>query len=221
MADAALHRHDLVRVDPAAWVAVLASRPELATIEVLIDWAEAGRPLVVRRRLQGDPDGQVALGLPLPPGCGTRRVAVTVDHAAILSVGRPPFLRAIAASAPSDWTPTVEALLRLGEAAGIEPRVFGSLAWAALTGLDYLRPESDLDLLWPIGWGQDVSGLLQGLRGIETAAPVRLDGEIVCPEGRGVNWRELASGAPEVLAKGLIGVELLPASRFTQARVAA
>jgi phosphoribosyl-dephospho-CoA transferase len=209
-----LRRHDLVQVDPAAWAAVLAARPDLGALAILTGWAQAGRPLVARRRSADDPDGQLALGLPLPPALGKRRIAVTLDPAAIVRVERFPLLRSITHGVPPAWRPATTALLRLAAAVGIEPLVFGSLAWSALTGLDYLGPASDLDLLWPIDWAQGVSGLLDGLRSIAPSAPMRLDGEILDPEGRGVDWRELASGAPEVQGKTLAGVELIPGKSF-------
>lgn len=221
MADAALRRHDLVRVDPAAWAALLAGRPDLAEVDGLAVWAKRRHPLVVRRRTVLDPAGQVALGLPLPPNLGKRRIALATERSAILEVCRFPALRAIVGAAPASWQSTVEAVLRLAGTVGIEPLVFGSLAWSVLTGLDYLGTDSDLDLLWPIGWGQDVSDLLEGLQRMESAAPVRLDGEILDPQGRGVNWRELAAGAPEILVKSLASVELVPARHFACSRAAA
>ena len=221
MRDIGLRRHDLVHVDPAAWARVLAGRPEFRAIEVVSGWAEAGHPLVARRRTENDPEGRVALGLPLPPNLGKRRIAVTVEPADILRVSRCPALRAAAGFAPATWHPTLEELLRLAATVGIEPLVFGSLAWAALTRLDYLGPTSDLDLLWRLGLNQDASGLLDGLRRIALDAPMRLDGEVIDPEDRGANWRELASGNAEVLVKGLTAVELIPARCFVRARVAA
>ncbi len=218
MADLVLRRHDLVRVDPAAWAAMLAGRPDLVGIDLLPGWAEAGHPLVVRRRNMDDGPGQVALGLPLPPRLGKRRIAVALDPAAIRNVGRFPQLRTAADWAPSCWGPMIDGLLGLGDAVGIEPLVFGSLAWVALTGLDYLGPDSDLDLLWPIGWGQDVSSLIEGLALIQSQTPVRIDGEILDPDGRGADWHELASGVPELLVKGNLAVELLAAQSFGQAR---
>ena len=102
----------------------------------------------------------------------------------------------------------------LGAAHRVTPRVFGSLAWAALTGLDYLGPASDLDLLWPVLPPPRMAALLAALGGIETRAPMRLDGEVLLPDGSGANWREIQAGAAEILVKRAGGVALLPRADF-------
>jgi phosphoribosyl-dephospho-CoA transferase len=57
---------------------------------------------------------------------------------------------------------------------------------------------------------------LQALARIEGRAPMRLDGEIVLPDGAGIHWRELLA-APEggtVLCKGRESLALRPAASF-------
>jgi phosphoribosyl-dephospho-CoA transferase len=90
--------------------------------------------------------------------------------------------------------------------------VFGSLLWQHLTGLPYLSGTSDLDLLWPVAGAVDAR-LLPALAALDADAPMRLDGEIVLPDGRGVNWRELHAAAPDeaVLAKQRDGLALCAA----------
>ena len=83
----------------------------------------------------------------------------------------------------------------------VEARVFGSLAWRALTGLDYLTDRSDLDLLLHVHRDTDIHRLTAELAGIEAAAPMRLDGELVRDDGAAVNWREFHAGAREILVK--------------------
>ncbi len=63
----AFARHDLVAAAPAAWDALLAGRRDLDGVPHLPGWAKAGRPLIVRRRVPGEGDDLVPLGLPLPP----------------------------------------------------------------------------------------------------------------------------------------------------------
>ena len=50
--------------------------------------------------------------------------------------------------APSAWQPALAELDAAATDIGIELRVFGSLAWQALSGIRYLTPQSDIDLLW-------------------------------------------------------------------------
>ena len=92
---------------------------------------------------------------------------------------------------------------------GVEARAFGALAWSSLTGLEYLSPTSDLDLLIAAHEDTDVAALLDGLARIEAGAPMRLDGEII-RSGLAANWRELYAGADEVLVKTIDGVFMRP-----------
>lgn len=115
----------------------------------------------------------------------------------------------------------LEALLALGAEHHATPRVFGSLGWTALTGLDYLGPASDLDLLWPVLPPVRMEALLAALARIEARAPMRLDGEVLLPDGSGANWRELQAGGAEILVKGTGDVALHPRAAFLGAAEAA
>ncbi len=134
-----LRRHDLLRPDPAAWDAMLRHRPGLAEVPLVAEWAQLGRPVIVRRRLPDDGAGDV--------------------HA---------------------------------------------------TGLSYLTSRSDLHLLWPAAHEAAAASLVQALIRLDAAAPVRLDGELVLPDGAGVQWREFiqADGpTATLLVKTMNGVE--------------
>jgi phosphoribosyl-dephospho-CoA transferase len=196
-------RHDLVTADPGAWGDLLAGRRDLDGLPHLAGWARAGRPLIVRRRVPGEGAERVPLGLPLPPIDGKRRIGLSLP-AGVLSPVVAPSLAETASVAPTDWQPTLAALLTLADDHGLTPRPFGALLWQAVTGLTYLAAGSDLDLLWPCQ-GPASASLLDGLAQIDAGAPMRLDGEILLPDGGGVQWRELHE-APEggtVLAKYL------------------
>ncbi|GEP05743.1 phosphoribosyl-dephospho-CoA transferase [Methylobacterium oxalidis] len=198
-------------VEPAAWEAALAARPDLACVPQLGAWAGRGFPVIVRRRHPGEDAGTVPAGLPLPPRDGKRRIGLALPPGAVRPRA-PVTLAEGAAAAPEAWRPALDALLALGVRHGLAPRLFGGLLWQALTGLPYLSAGSDLDLLWPVA-GPVPPDLLGGLAAIEAGAPMRLDGEILLPDGSGVNWRELTAAEPggTVLAKRLDGVDLRPA----------
>jgi phosphoribosyl-dephospho-CoA transferase len=105
-------------------------------------------------------------------------------------------------------------LVTLGAEHGVEPAAFGSLMWQHQTGLRYLSSQSDLDVLWPVSANCEMHSLLLGIAKIEQASPVCIDGEIVFPDGRAVNWRELLDAlrgdAPaEVLVKSMDRVALV------------
>jgi phosphoribosyl-dephospho-CoA transferase len=121
-------------------------------------------------------------------------------------------LRDAARTAPTEWQEVVAALLALGDAIKVTPRVFGALLWQHTTGLPYLRAQSDLDLLWLISDERTALSLVERLLRLDAASPVRLDGELELPDGAGVNWRELAQTRAdpddELLVKTMDGVEV-------------
>ena len=208
-----LRRHDLLRPGPAAWDAMLQTRPDLADVPLLADWARLGRPVIVRRRLPCDAADDVPAAVPLPPSLGKQRIALGFPPGAGLAALPPVRLRDAAAAAPAAWRPVIASLVTAGEDAGHEPCVFGALLWQHVTGLAYLGTRSDLDLLWHVPDEPVAARLTRTLTRLDTAGPVRLDGELVLPDGAGVNWREFAQAegtAATVLAKTMDGVDARP-----------
>jgi phosphoribosyl-dephospho-CoA transferase len=214
--DDALRRHDLVFVSPAAWRALLESHPDLAQEPLVAGWADRGWPLIVRRVVPGEAKG-LPLGLPLPPSDGKRRRAFVMQPGDVIATAPPPLLSAAVDAAPPAWRPTMERLVDLAAAYDGEARVFGSLAWRLLTGLDYLTTRSDLDILLPLPPAGDVTRLTVELAALEIAAPMQLDGELVRSDGAAVNWRELHDGSQEVLVKTIRDVALASARQFLDA----
>ena len=192
---------------------MLAARDDLAVEPLVARWAEEGWPAIRRRAIPGEPSG-MALGMPLPPFAGKRRLAFVVQTDDVVSIARPPSLHVASGSAPSSWRSTLERLDELSLRHAVGARVFGSLAWQTLTGLDYVTRHSDLDLLLDIDRDTDLDRLTADLATIEATAPIRLDGELMRPDGAAVNWRELHSGADEVLVKRIDGVGLLDRRAF-------
>ena len=207
--DGAPRRHDLVFVSAAAWRTLLESRGDLAGEPLIAGWVDRGWPLIVRRMMPGEAPG-LALGLPLPPSHGKRRLALGLPRDALVSCAPPPLLREAMGAAPLAWQPTLERLIALSA----DVRVYGSLAWQFLTGLDYLTARSDLYMLLPMPRPAEALRLIAGLAALEQAAPMRLDGELVRSDGAGVNWRELHEGAAEVLVKTTHDALLQETHRF-------
>ena len=101
------------------------------------------------------------------------------------------------------------------------------MLWEHLTGLPYLSPQSDLDVLWPVPADCDVPSVVAGIAQVQREAPLRIDGEVVFPDGSAVNWRELwnvhriahwAEDRATVLAKTMEGVRLLDIASLPGAR---
>ncbi|MBB6254560.1 malonate decarboxylase holo-[acyl-carrier-protein] synthase [Nitrospirillum iridis] len=198
---AAPRRHDLAHLSPDAWRSQVTG-----LVEDVFDWADLGRPVIFRQRLCADPEGSVPLGLPLPPGMGRKRLSLSCPAGAVTRVTPPPLVRDARPVAPAPWQPAIDALLEA------EPscRCFGSLAWQHLTGLSYLTPTSDLDLLIPCSSRTDAIRKTGMLGEIAAQAPMRLDAELVSPAGAAVQWREWLSDAPQLLVKTLAGPVLVP-----------
>jgi phosphoribosyl-dephospho-CoA transferase len=211
----AWQRHDLLHVAPRAWAAALAAH-SLDEVPLLPQWADRGWPVIVRRRMESEAQDVVPIGVPLPPAAGKSRIALNIPQAAVIARAAPTSLRTVAHKAAPAWQPTIAALVALGERHGIEPAAFGSLLWEHHTGLTYLSPTSDLDVVWLAQADCNIANLLSGIAQIERVAPVRIDGEIVFPQGAAANWRELhkalgEDGPAELLVKTMGGVRAVDA----------
>jgi phosphoribosyl-dephospho-CoA transferase len=212
-----VRRHDLVFVSQNGWRTIFAGRADLASDPLIARWAGEGWPTIMRRALLNEMSG-LPLGLPLPPSAGKRRVSLLSEQEDVVSVTRPPLLDDAMTCAPRSWCATLYGLGELSKRHAIDVRVFGSLAWRTLTGLDYVTDRSDLDLLFDIRPGTDLDRLTAELAALETAAPMRLDGELMREDGPAVNWREFHEGAAQVLAKNLDGIDLVDRYCFASGR---
>ncbi|HEX3983447.1 MAG TPA: malonate decarboxylase holo-[acyl-carrier-protein] synthase [Acidisoma sp.] len=206
-------RHDLLIVDPEMWPSVLARLPAHDEMDMLPEWAKLGRPVIVRRRFPGESEEDLPVGVQLPRSAGQRRVALRLPRDAVISRLERPDIAAAIPDAPAAWHPTLTALLAVPALA--EPaRVFGSLLWQCVTGLPYLREQSDLDLTFPCAG--DPFPVATAIAAIDLTAHPRIDGELLLADGSACHWREVADeGVREVLLKTDHGVELRPRSALT------
>jgi phosphoribosyl-dephospho-CoA transferase len=154
-------------------------------------WLAADRPLVVARQPCGEIfSDTVATGLALPPVPGKRRIALTVAAYDIVRHTPPLLLADAIAHAPAAWQSALAELDMAAININIELRVFGSLAWQALSGLPYLTPYSDIDLLWhPLSHTQLKQGIAMLARW-EQSSGLRADGEVMFGRISAVSWRE-------------------------------
>jgi phosphoribosyl-dephospho-CoA transferase len=190
-------------------------------------WRSAALPAVARRAEGGAAapaeTAWLALSPPPDPASASKpRIGFHVARSHVLRIGPPLKLDAALQAAPAAWQATLQALAAQAIGMGLRFHVFGSLAWQALTGLQYMTDQSDIDLLW---YPRSRRELDAGLQLLARFAPdLPLDGEIVFPDGNGVAWKEwLQAGAetafpaasratprsPRVLAKAPQSVRLL------------
>lgn len=169
-------RHAFVRLAENAW---RDATPEGGDIEVLQEWTARGRPLIIRRPCVSDDGQEVFLGLALP---GKRRMAFRVPVESVCTVELPPV-----------WT---------GEefdCAGRVFRLYGSRAWETLTGLSYVTPESDLDLLVDIESPAEWESFLSS--DFQLPEPPRVDLEVIFQADASFSWREYLGPADDILIK--------------------
>ncbi len=212
-ADPVPQRHALVTVASEPWRRLVDSRGDLSEEPLIVAWADRGWPLIARRPDIGESDG-LACGLPLPPSLGKRRIAVVLQHADVVATRPPPRLDECRSAAPASWSNAIESVSALAAIHGGPARVFGSLAWQWLTGLPYLSATSDLDILLSCAARNDIDHQTAGLAAIEANAPMRIDGELVRPDGAAVNWREMHSGVQEIIVKTASGVTMVRRDLF-------
>jgi phosphoribosyl-dephospho-CoA transferase len=203
-------RHDLAWLTAAGWRQLLADTPSGSAAHAAIArWAAADWPLVARRQ-DAAAGALLCLGLAAPPdpasGAKLRLpLQVPAQHIARRSAPLP--LAAVAEALPVRWQSPFARLC--AACAGLDLRVFGSLAMQALTGQVYLRAGSDIDLLFRPRSSAELeagSALLAAF-----LATLPLDGEIVFPSGQAVAWKEWVGGAAReerVLVKSPAGVRL-------------
>ncbi|UUX96945.1 malonate decarboxylase holo-[acyl-carrier-protein] synthase [Aquabacterium sp. J223] len=204
-----LQRHRLVWLSAAAW-ARWHDRAPAAERPLLDAWRDADRPLVVARPTQPLPAGALALGLPAPARFDRRRVALVAQRDEVVRAGHFPSLHEVAMA--QAWTGAAALAQQLSLCARV--RVYGSHGWQHLTGERYVHPGSDLDLLVELAHADQAPAVIDGLQAADL--PMRLDGELVLPDGRAVPWREWAAllqgRVAQVLVKSMHGVSLCDAT---------
>jgi phosphoribosyl-dephospho-CoA transferase len=206
-------RHTLIWIRPESRVQAAAQITDDAIHAHVAAWLAADRPLVAARQPDDLAPDIISTGLALPPAQGKRRIALSVA-ANVISRSRPPLLLADAlAHAPAEWQPALGELDVAAAGIDLELRVFGSLAWQALSGLPYLTPQSDIDLLWH---PRSHAKLQQGIALLarwEHDSGLRADGEVLFGDGNAVSWREWATlksgGDQRVLVKRASSAELV------------
>ncbi|WP_188564233.1 malonate decarboxylase holo-[acyl-carrier-protein] synthase [Undibacterium terreum] len=208
-----LQRHDLVYLSGDGWQQ-LAMRASEADLPVIRRWQGADWPVIVRRheasqREEGSlaPDHKISLGLALPPDPidgSKRRMALSIGAQHVARRQRPLSLLDAAPSAPERWREALALLDAAAKERGFCLQVFGSLAMQRLTGMQYLTPRSDIDILFRPDSSEQLQAGLDLLADLSNRLP--LDGEVIFPGEQAVSWKEVAAG---IAATGVNGTRVL------------
>lgn len=213
-----LLRHHLVWIDPDATPWPTADDNDESARVAVAWWMDAGWPFVVRRQTSPGWPEVLSLGMALPPGAGKRRISLEVEARSVAAWGMPPNLEFSIPLLPAERRPALRRLRTSAQAIGLELALYGSCGLEALTGMTYLAPTSDIDLLFRPADVSQLDRALALLSSWEQKEGWRADGEILLLEQSGeelgVSWREwLATerkcrGKKTVLAKALRSVGL-------------
>jgi phosphoribosyl-dephospho-CoA transferase len=209
-----LPRHTLVWPTSAGWTRIRCDDTADEACAAYAQWFTRDWPLVVRRPHADErcDATELALGLPLPPAQGKRRLNIRLAASDVARHSTPLALAHVVHALPREWQRAVSSLLHDAGASRIRFQVFGSAAWQAITGLVYMHDASDLDLLFHPRQADEIDAMLALLDCWERTHALRADGEIVFPDGAAVSWREWrnAPQAAQVLVKHLDYATLLP-----------
>jgi phosphoribosyl-dephospho-CoA transferase len=209
---APLTRHTLVWIASSQRQRMLAHAQDEASRNALRRWFAADWPLIVRRPDLNASAHTIALGLPLPPRQGRRRLGFEV-HACAVERSSPPITVAEAApKLPPRWAQSLGVLAGEAQRSGVTLRVYGSVAWQALTRLEYLHADSDVDLLWQPRDLAQLEAMLAILQRWAARYGMHADGEFILPCGAAVAWREWCAsrGDERVLVKRVGALALVP-----------
>jgi phosphoribosyl-dephospho-CoA transferase len=190
-----------------AWITDSGSHLEFAESETprndlvcLRNWISRGRPVVIRRPCLSEDGKAVYLGLSLPPDPVKRRLPFRLPFSSLTNVVEPP-LWTECAEAFSESSQLVSPILSAVEAAKLPLRTFGSYAWQHYTGLSYVSPQSDIDLIVPINRREDWRRFRQ-LMSETQKTDHRVDLEIILDGDASFNWREFEAPGTRLLFKG-------------------
>ncbi len=210
-------RHGLAWLNEAGWLEALARVADDTDDAnehrfAVQRWRQHDWPAVIRRRDADCASGEICLGVALPPDRdGVKlRVALRVALVGVREIRAPLDIADVVEHAEPQWRDDLRVMRDQLTAQGLMIRVYGSLALQALTGLSYLRPASDIDILFS---PQDKLQLEQGMSLLQRhAVRLPLDGEIAFPSGHAVSWKEWAQACDRpdnrVLVKHGSGVAL-------------
>jgi phosphoribosyl-dephospho-CoA transferase len=207
-----LRRHRLARLSSEGWAAVLARPWEAQARDCLTHWAAHQLPLVVTRQsAHAGACDPIALGLPAPARWERCRLALYVPRSSVLRFEEFPGLAEVLELLPLPARAAARDLQAGLAACRVTARVYGSYGWQALSGLDHVRPGSDLDVWVPVEDAAHADDVACQLHSFAMERP-RLDGELMFGEGAAVAWREWsewrAARTRAVMVKRLTGAAL-------------
>jgi phosphoribosyl-dephospho-CoA transferase len=195
---------ELLRRHSFAWITDSAGISQFAESETppddVVKWLGTGRPLIIRRPCVSEDGKFLYVGLSLPPDPVKRRLAFRLPFSSLANVVEPPLWTECAEAFPES-SEMVSPILSATEAAELPLQTFGSYAWQHYTGITYVTPHSDIDLLVPIYRRENWRRFREWMSETQKTHH-RVDLEIVLRGDASFNWREFGAPGTRLLFKG-------------------
>jgi phosphoribosyl-dephospho-CoA transferase len=166
----------------------------------LRNWLGRGRPVIIRRPCRSEDGKSVYVGLSLPPDPVKRRLEFRLPYSSLANVVEPPSWVECAEASPGS-SELAGPILSVTEAAKLPLQTFGSYAWQHYSGLSYVTPHSDVDLIVPINHREDWRRFRQ-LMSETQKTDQRVDLEIILNGDASFHWREFEAPGSQLLFKG-------------------
>lgn len=207
-----MHRHDLVYLQPTDTFTLLNASVPLSVVQAVADMVNAEQPFTVCRQstpqlskvatshIENHCKYRLALELSAPPKVVTSPLA----------------LEKLIPSLPSTIQNQTQAFINQCRDLSADIYAYGSFANQYFTGLPFVTPTSDLDILIVVYEMEKVSEILVAIEAFKQFAMakvgLRLDGEVRLHGHKDVSFNELIhaliSDIPTVVVKTLCDVEL-------------
>lgn len=207
-----MHRHDLVYLQPTDAFTLLNASVPLSVVQAIDKMIDAKQPFTVCRQstsyiskvatshIENHCKYRLALELSAPP-----KVIIS-----------PLSLEKLIPSLPSTIQNQTQAFINQCRDLSADVYAYGSFANQYFTGLPFVTPTSDLDILIVVHEMEKVSEILVAIEAFKQFAMakvgLRLDGEVRLHGHKDVSFNELiqalVSGIPNVVVKTLCDVEL-------------
>jgi phosphoribosyl-dephospho-CoA transferase len=198
---------ELLRRHSFAWITDSGSSSQIVEGETppndvicLRNWLARGRPVIIRRPCRSEDGKSVYVGLSLPPDPVKRRLGFRLPFSSLANIVEPPMWTECAEAFPES-SEMAGPILSVIKAAKLPLQTFGSYAWQHFTGLPYVNPHSDIDLIVPINRRGDWRRFRQ-LMSDTQRTDQRIDLEIMLNGDASFHWREFEAPGRQLLFKG-------------------
>lgn len=200
---APLHRHDLAFLSPAGQDYAWTHRTVQPGDDALQDFFSR-LPGICRVQPPQLPDSAAALGfsLPIRRQESRWRISTQCPREEIRRILTPWDIPAYLSALPAPVGPALTQLAQAADGCGVPFGVFGSAALQAVTGLPYLHPHSDLDVVIGTAPAPQIKAFYDQLLALSQRVSIHIDGELMLHDSCYLKLHELMQGHKTILAKG-------------------